>query len=400
MSQIPPPSVIGTASDRVVDSRIIGGQTVLAENPFPAYVQLRIRGTTALGRSYSAFTCGGCIVHAWRRGPTRKAGLWIATASHCLDPSEEYEVNLWTGGVAEGQPVSQRTVFYGGQSGNAPGWKLLGPSGVRIYRHPLFNDEDLLYDVALIRVLLPSGEDLPATLIDPRLQSVRWSVVPILGASASYADTAAVILGFGKTAAGASDASTTLQRADAVVEPSGFSWNPSRADRLFYHWVVGQSTLDGGALSSTCSGDSGGPLLTRPDASVGAVPILMGVLCCGWCRADLDMKRYPSLYTRLQPFLGAPSADYGSGLTEESVWRGGILRIIDDNSPVKLRTGIATEVGDESVSEWSEGNEWIEADGVRRRAAVDMSQILLITGVIVGAILLLLFLRGLAGMRR
>jgi hypothetical protein len=369
-------------------SRIIGGETVLAENAFPSYVQLRVRVSLGLGVSYSYFTCGGCIVHAWRRGGpsgARRAGFWVATAAHCLDPANVYEVNLWVGGVAAGQAVSQKTTFYGGQGSNAPGWRLLGPAGVRIYRHPAFDEDSLIPDVALLRVLMPAGEDLPPTLLDAATGSVAWSVVPVLGSSASYAGTPATILGFGKTSAGASGASTTLQRADAVVEPSGFDWVPSRQDRLYFHWVVGQSTLDSGTLSSTCSGDSGGPLLTRK-SGLGVPPVLVGVLCCGWCREDVDMRRYPSLYTRMQPFLAAPSADYRFGLPEDSVWRKGILGIIAENSPVQLRTAVATEAGDEAVAGWSEDNEWIEVDAVRR--GVTLEQLAVVGAVVLGAGLL------------
>lgn len=403
---VPPgrdPSLLGEALPPA--TRIIGGTTVITEasprgHPFPAYVQLRVRVPVLLGVSYTYFTCGGCIVHAWRRSPTRRAGFWVATAAHCLDTANIYEVNLWVGGVQAGMDVSQKTSFYGGQSNNASGWRLLGPGGIRIYRHPAFSSETLIPDVALLRVLMPDGEDLPATLLDPETGSVAWSVVPMLGLSSSYQNMPATIVGFGKTSASATSASFTLQQADAVVEPTNFSWNPHPTDRLFYHWVVGQSTLDSGTLASTCSGDSGGPLLSRYYPNTTTPPILMGVLCCGWCRADLDMRRYPSMFTRLQPFLGAPSADYSVGLAEDSVWRGGILRIIADNSPVQIRTNVATPAGDAAASgPWNDANEWIEEEYSPPLITTDqLVAIAIIVGV--GIVLALVALRVVTRRRR
>jgi hypothetical protein len=365
-------------STAVGSARIIGGSAVLTDGseggqPFPAYVQLRVNEKPIFGSARSWFTCGGCIVHAWRSSPTRLAGFWVATASHCLDTSRVYEVNVWAGGRPAGSLVEQRVSFTGGQANNAPGWRLYGPGGIRIYRHPLFDEHQLLPDVALIRVLLPKGEDLPGSLIDASTGSVAWSRIPILARSETYANRAATILGFGKTSADSPSASTTLQQAAAWVEPSSFSWSTSRTDRLFYHWVVGESTLQGGALASTCSGDSGGPLLTRGGPE-GIPPTLMGVLCCGWCRSDIDMRQYPSYYARLQPFLDAPSAAYSVGLSADSVWRQGMHGIIRDNSPVLLRTNELSPSGDASA-QWSDGNEWIEAEG---SAAGSLAQVLVV----------------------
>jgi hypothetical protein len=347
--------------------RIIGGTAVLTDgsaagHPFPAYVQLRVR-VPRLGGPASGFTCGGCIVHAWRRDAAsgRHAGFWVATAAHCLDPSSAYEVNVWAGaGAAAGETVNQRDVFYGGQSGNAPGWRLLGPGGITVYRHPAFDEDTLRPDVALLRVLLPDGEDLPATLLDASSGEVAWERVPDLADPAPPTrDLPVRIVGFGKTATGASNASPTLQQAAAVLEPASFDWRPSRGDAAFYHWVVGERTLQGAGFAGPWSGDSGGPLLTV--APAGAAPRILGVLCCVfWTGDDADLARYPSQYARLQPFLGEADGAYAAGLKQDSIWRGGILKIVRDNSPVLLRSKDPSPAGDAVARDFSRGNVWVE----------------------------------------
>jgi hypothetical protein len=353
-------------------SRIIGGTAVLTDgsaagHAYPAYVQLR-RRVSRLGGAVSAFTCGGCVVHAWRRGGTsgsRHAGFWVATAAHCLDPLATYEVNLWVGsGAAPGNPVGQRESFTGGQAGNAPGWRLLGPGGVTIYRHPAFDEDSLRPDVALIKVLLPAGEDLPATLLEGGDGgAIAWGRVPVLDDPSlppAGRDLPVRIVGFGMTATGAQSSSPTLQEAAAVLEPRAFDWTPSGGDADFYHWVVGARTLQGDGFAGPWSGDSGGPLLTVP-ASPGLPPRILGVLCCVfWTGRDADLPRFPSQYARLRPFLGPAEGVYAFGLAPDSIWRGGMLAIIRDNSPTLLRSEAASPAGDAAAADFSEGNEWVE----------------------------------------
>jgi hypothetical protein len=361
--------VVSLAPLPVSDTRIIGGTAVLTDgspagHAYPAYVQLRVR-VPRLGGAASAFTCGGCIVHAWRRnGESRLAGFWVATASHCLDPMATYEVNLWVGsGAAAGNTVGQRQSFTGGQAGNAPGWRLLGPDGITIYRHPAFNEDTLRPDVALIRVLLPRGEDLPATLLSEGASpggSIAWPRVPVLDdASPPGRDLPVRIVGFGMTAVTAPSASATLQEAAAVLEPRNFSWTPTRSDADFYHWVVGQRTLQGDGFAGPWSGDSGGPLLTVPPP--GSPPRILGVLCCVfWNGREADMPKYPSQYARLAPFLGEAKDEFAVGLAPDSIWRKGMLQIIRDNSPTLLRSEVPSPAGDAVASEYPEGNAWVE----------------------------------------
>lgn len=342
-------------------------------HPYPAYVQLRYRLQPLVGSPRDFFTCGGAIVHAWRRGQgaagvNRRAGFWVVTAAHCLSTDAVYTVNMWVGGAAPNTAVSQVSPMVDG--GNRPGWKLLGPQGIRLYRHPLHGDQHT-NDVALVRCLMPEGEDLPPWMRGAESEgpeAVNWAALPGLPSSPPQADTQAAMIGFGFTSRDPdAGASPTLQVAAAVVQPSNFDWSPSPAERAFFAWSVGTQVISEGKVVSTCSGDSGGPLLARlPDSP--AAGTVVGPLCCGFCVSPVaDLRAYPSFYTRLDAYLDSPGLLYTAGLPEDSLWRRGVYPILEAHSPTRYRSVLPTEAGDQAAvpgADEQEGNVWIEAQPV------------------------------------
>lgn len=371
--------------------RVIGGETVFVGDDntqrYPGYVQLRIVQRNVLGADASTFTCGGAVVHAWTRTETRLAGFWVATAAHCLKADNEYQVALWTGeGASAGQPVALSPFVRISNKDIGP-WRLLGPQGIVAFKHPLYSDKKTEhdYDIALLRVVMPPGEDLPVTLAqgaDP-----AWNRIPQMARQRPVRNTEATILGFGLTEAPTSEddpsvkVSPTLQKLRVAIEPTNFRWRGD--DTNMSLWVVGVPTLLGQKISSVCNGDSGGPLLVEPASgnASGAPsgqelqlpPVLAGVLCCGYCkvverREDLASK--PSIYTRIDTFMGPPTGEAAELLKTDSVWHHGLEGIIARHSPTLYRTTETSQLAPASVVApevaWAAGDMvWVEGPGRR-----------------------------------
>lgn len=366
-SSIAPALTSAAATTAASDTRIIGGDTVVANaagsQPYPYYVQLRV----FTGGSTTQFICGGCIVHAWQRNVEQQipnAGLWILTAAHCLDPSSEIAINVFVGGVSEGTGISQ--LAFVSATRNAAGWKQYGPGGIRVFSHPLHGQDPMphAHDIALIRVILPATEPLPPTLVSgaPSSSMINWTLIPSMNTNPTLRNAAAEVMGFGKTSRDPeAPASSTLQRADVMIEPSNFSWRQSPSDEPYLTWVIGTKVLTQNETVSTCNGDSGGPLV----ASGGSGSVVVGPLCCGYCAQPLvsDLRDVPSFYTRAANYLDPPTTPpFANGLPSDSLFRKGLVAIINDYSPTQLRSDTVTNAdyaakadADSATNVWSAG---------------------------------------------
>lgn len=370
-------------------TRVIGGETVFVGEGRPvhrAYVQLR-RVVHGVFGSSSAFVCGGAVVHAWRRSESRLAGFWVATASHCLRASDEYQVALWTGeGAKPGDAVSLASLR--STAALAGPWRLCGPQGLMVFKHPLYDDDEDEhdFDIALLRVVLPPGVDLPGSLLQPLPEEgggdsaagIAWGLLPVLGRERPVRNTEATVLGFGLTSAPTSrnlpaELSPTLQRLRVAIEPTSFRWAASPEQAAMFLWVVGVPTLLGQKVSTVCDGDSGGPLLVEEPAGEGGAPTLAGVLCCAFCKVvdrREDLVRYPAYYTRVDAFMGPAQGAAADLLKPDSVWRHGLQGIIDRHSPTLYRTEAPSSLAPASVASpeeaWAGGGmEWAEGPGRR-----------------------------------
>jgi hypothetical protein len=378
--------------------RIVGGQTVFVDSDgtqrYPGYVQLRKVVRNVLGRDASSFVCGGAVVHAWTRTEARLAGFWVATAAHCLDSDEEYQVALWSPAQTPeaGRPVALApTTRMDASSSTLGPWRLLGPQGILAFRHPLYGTQgtgsgEHLHDIALLRVVLPPGDDLPETLLaggsgPPAQKTPAWDRIPQLARQRPVRNAEATILGFGLTEAPTkselpASVSPTLQRLRVAVEPTSFPWRASDEDARMFLWVVGVPTLLGQKVTTACNGDSGGPLLVEPAeaaAAAAAPPTLAGVLCCGYCKTverREDLLRYPSLYTRVDAFVGPAEGDAAELLKADSVWQHGLEGIMARYSPTLYRTATPSPLAPASVAApeeaWADGGmAWVEGPGRR-----------------------------------
>lgn len=337
--------------------KIVGGETVSTNattgtNPFPSYVNIFAKSE---GSQWRWFVCGGTVVHAWKRTPPhRRAGAWVVTAAHCVDKRYEYAVNVWTGqGVAPGSPIAHQDSLL---TSNAPGWRLMGPGGITIFRHPIYDRKTKTPDVALIRVMWPHHSDLPPPLLDAATGEVDWSLIPQIEGPPPRAGVEGTIVGFGKSILNYGAPSLTMQQAQVVIEPPGFQWEKTSLDLEFFRWVVGKSTTEGGALVAPRAGDSGGPLFVHPATS--RPPRLAGVLCCIPNTEDGDMLRSsPAFYTSLPPFVGSARGAHAKALSSDGRWIRGISSLIGSASPVLVRSALP---GGEEAPPWTTGNVWVE----------------------------------------
>lgn len=328
--------------------RVVNGSDVVTDTqgrmPFPWYAQLRRR--TFDGRR-SAFLCGASVVHAWAAEGSRPAGAWLVSAAHCLLAESEgrYSVNLYVGPQPPYSPVRASNEFVleeGADSNGQPNapWFEVPPRLVTIFVHPLYDSASNAFDIAMLRVVLPAGMQLP----DGYASRLRLPIT-------SDPPRDCAVVGFGATSPGAG-ASHVLQYGAVQVQPPGVRQRSTRGkfwDAAQQVWATGPVGADGRAVD-TCQGDSGGPLFSYeqewlPDAkgvetessqfSGGVrreVQVLQGVT--SWGGRVCGQPDYPGVYVRVAPFLAPAAEAYADALPAESPWRLGIRGIIDTLSPV------------------------------------------------------------------
>lgn len=334
-------------------SRVVNGADVVTDYrghmPYPWYAQLRVhRRGTSFG------ICGGSIVHAWPADAAsrRPAGVWVVTAAHCLaevGSSNIYAVNLYVGGQRPYSTVTSVGAFAapapGSQEGTPNGdgaWLEVPPSRVAVFTHPLYDPATNHFDVALLRVLLPEGLQLPATVFDADAGAVRWERVARLPVSEAPPREAAVI-GFGATSPGGA-ASHELQYGAVRVE------DPAVRQRITAHpsytpllntWATGPTNAAGEAVD-TCQGDSGGPLFAferefseapQGQMAAGAAREVHTVHAVTSWGISCGVPTYPGVYAKLAPHVAPAAGAVASKMPPASPWRLGMVGMIDALSP-------------------------------------------------------------------
>lgn len=324
--------------------RIVGGLPVTRNasgvNPFPYHAQLRIFNRAR----NSSLTCGGTIVHAWPGTDSTPAQFWVLTAAHCLYLSDDrlsFGVRYWV--EDKGQPGAE--IEQGGPSWNDT-QRLL------IFRHPLHSSSSL-YDVALIRCTVDA---LPGWMTNPpnaATRTVNFDKLPIMRSGGD----SVTIMGFGTTSNAQGVASPTLMFIAGKVSDDNFrTSNP-----VAFVNVFGESS------SRACSGDSGGGCfdLSAP------VPIVLGPLCCTATDSEKIQCLNPSLYSRIDQYMGADSRF--SHDVADSPWSKGVRYIIDAYSPTGLRKqlGQAQESADVGTKYDPQETGWEDAGSKRERNVLE-----------------------------
>jgi hypothetical protein len=353
---------VGLASS-LAAARVVNGADVLTdfrgEMPYPWYVQLRVHRRVG-GAIASSAICGGSIVHAWPADAAsrRPAGVWVVSAAHCLtDPTPgTYAVNLWAAGAGGASPkpysvvrapaafaVPESAASGAAATPNGDGaWLEVPPARVQVFAHPLYDPATNHFDVALLRVLLPDGVQLPAPIYDPAEGRVRWDRVARLPASGTP-PVAAAVVGFGATSPGG-PASHDLQYGAVRVE------DPAVRQRITAHpaytpllntWATGPTNAAGEAVD-TCQGDSGGPLFAferefaeepAGQMAAGAAREVHTVHAVTSWGVSCGVPAYPGVYAKLSPFVAPAAGAVAAALPASSPWRLGMVGMIDALSP-------------------------------------------------------------------
>ncbi|XP_030242166.1 brachyurin [Drosophila navojoa] len=237
------------ASQADIQGRIIGGQRAAA-GQFPWQVILK-------RDEWDDLLCGGSII----------SNSWVLTAGHC----------------AYGR--SSLYLIFGSVELNPE--EAINMTATQLYVHPNYNDK-MNNDVALVQ--------LPQQLIfSSTIQPIQ--LVSSQQASNNYVGTQATIAGFGLIDDEYLDFSQELLYAQVQVIAN------DKCLTIFGSNVVLASTLcaEGyaGSTMSTCSGDSGGPLIVYSSNANAWIQIGIN----SFVAEDQCTSGYPSGYVRLTSFL-------------------------------------------------------------------------------------------------
>ncbi|XP_011188919.1 brachyurin [Zeugodacus cucurbitae] len=202
--------------------------------------------------------CGGSII----------AANWVLTAGHCT------------------YGLSSIFIMFGTVLLNNP--NALNMTSTQLYINPNYNGETLNNDVSLIQLPTP-------LTFSKYIQPIQ--LVTNNDANFNFIGQVATIAGFGLTDDDNLDSSNIMLYARVQII------NNSQCADVFGTSVVIPSTLcakgENGTDMSICSGDSGGPLITR-DTNGNWMQIGIN----SFVAQDMCTMMYPSGYARLTSFLG------------------------------------------------------------------------------------------------
>ncbi|GAB0091416.1 hypothetical protein DMENIID0001_062580 [Sergentomyia squamirostris] len=223
---------------------IVNGQTATdGEFPFQLRitVQQRVIATGVVVKNYGY--CGGSLV-----GQT-----WALTAGHCIwvnstDPTRITAYYLEAGSVIVGQPRQSAVVYQN-----------------NVYLHPNYQRINLVNDLALLKTS-------PFSLSTPYVKTI--SIAPSSWYSGMYEWETVTVSGFGYTTTGGTKA-TRLSWTQLTGISRQYCYDQyGNSIALTSFCAQDLSGID----SSTCPGDSGGPL-TFPDYN--GTPIQVGIVSSG-----------------------------------------------------------------------------------------------------------------------
>ncbi|KAH8378841.1 hypothetical protein KR009_001728, partial [Drosophila setifemur] len=232
-----------------IGGRISGGQ-LASENQFPYQVGLSIEEPNDL------FSwCGAALI----------SDRYLLTAAHCVENAKA--INYYVGAV---QRLSPR--------------QLIRTSQPEVHLHPGWNNQSLENDIALIR--LPELVKFGASIKAIRLPGVA-------SRQASYEYYPAIASGWGRMNDDSAAISDHLRWVQSFVESN---------EDCRYSFANIQATnicMDTTGGRSTCTGDSGGPLIYY-DPSLDA-EVLIGITSYG--KKSGCTKGYSAVFTRVTAYL-------------------------------------------------------------------------------------------------
>jgi len=206
----------------------------------------------------------------------------VLTAAHCTDKAEQIQL-LIGGHNLRAMP------------GEEPNRILVNVTKENIFTHPKYNMDDILYDIAIIR--LPEKLTFSDTITPICLPTRKY-------VAKTFAKEVVTVAGWGLTE-DKGKLSSTLQKVDVEVLENSLCREIFR-DKITGNNICTKSTT----TASACRGDSGGPLMWKQESvTTGGSPFYsqVGLVSFG---AYTCQRGYPVSYTRITSFL-----DYVSTVT-------------------------------------------------------------------------------------
>lgn len=225
-------SVLADSDENLITPRIVGG-TIATRGRFPYYIHLSIT------RSGSSSRCGATLI----------AADFALTAAHCVKSTSAGRIDAYVNAYRSSGSVNE----YPRQV-------------ITAWIHPAYDEEEMEYDVALLKLDSP----VPEIIRPVRLNGRRNR--PFDGQEVS-------VFGLGMTSETGS-ASKLLREVDVNV----VSWEDCNDRNSYFNFINDDlmicAGVDGGGKDS-CQGDSGGPLIIRAHNEDPAEDLQVGIASFG-----------------------------------------------------------------------------------------------------------------------
>lgn len=201
-------------------------------------------------------------------GASLIAADWLLTAAHCMEGESIYTLSAWIGDVDLSSMNAERIALK------------------RIIVHPQFkndNNNPPENDIALVQLARPATQGIlrMSNAYNP----------------ASFAESAAVVMGWGTTSTYRENYPLVLQQTTVPITSNAlcnniYAYNGTIADSM-----VCAGFPQGG--TDACTGDSGGPLVVQTSTDTGTVWQQVGIVSYG--QGCAQPNRY-GVYTRVSAF--------------------------------------------------------------------------------------------------
>lgn len=292
----------GLAAPVVEREPIIGGTAVTSPATYPF--------SAALVTPFGAQFCGGALI----------AQDWVLTAAHCVESFTVANEVL--------DPSEVRVITGHPDLGAATAADRLQVS--QIISHPLWRTEDPIpHDIALIELSAPAPLGSPIRVPEPADASL-WA----LGQSGT-------VMGWGATNPNGTQSSSVLREVDVPhrsdAQCAGSGYDPALS--LCAGGVAGEDS---------CSGDSGGPLISPAS---GGVPRVVGIVSSG--PDPCAQAGLPAQYTEVAAFIPWLETNSGLDLTAPTVT---VEQAAGQLDPTEERTVMFTVTFSEPVGGLADGD--------------------------------------------